>query len=85
MLFGPKQRVHRGRIPDLLPREKGNQWRTNTIVETTHIYVDLFSHLYLNYLHIIWHLNVFILLEVSFLLLIVYLTFVYLLYLLWHC
>ena len=32
---------------------KGNQWRTNTIVNTTHIYVYLFSIMFFNYLHIV--------------------------------
>ena len=41
------------KICDLWPQEKGNQGRTNTIVVTTHIYVNLFSLLYMNYLHII--------------------------------
>jgi hypothetical protein len=37
---------HSSNICDLSPQEKGNQWRTNTTVNTTHIYVDLFSLLY---------------------------------------
>ena len=48
---------HSGKICDLLPQEKGNQWRTNTIVNTTHVYVYLSSLLYFNSLHIIWHLT----------------------------
>jgi hypothetical protein len=82
---------HSSKICDLLPQEKGNQWWTNTIVY-------LFSLLYFNYLHIIttqyidiiWHLNVLILLEcvwvyyLLFLLLIIF-TFVYPFHLLWQC
>ena len=51
---------HSIKMCDLLPHEKGNQWRTNTIVKTTN-----FSFFYLNYLYIvatlyidiIWHLK----------------------------
>ena len=46
-------------------QEKGSQWRTHIIVNTTYIYVYLFSLLYINYVHIIttryiyiiWHLQ----------------------------
>ena len=45
---------HSSKVCDLLPQEKGNQWRTNTTVNTTYIYVYLFSLLYYNYLlHIV--------------------------------
>ena len=37
---------HSCKICDLLPREKGNQWRTNTIINTTQMYLYLFSLLY---------------------------------------
>ena len=40
---------HSSKFCDRLPQEKGNKWRTNTIVDATHIYVYLFSLLYLNY------------------------------------
>ena len=58
----PQCDIIAAKICDLLPQEKVNQWRTNTIVNTTHIYAYLFSLLYFNhlyivttlYIHIIW-------------------------------
>ena len=49
---------HITNICDLLPQEKDNQWSTNTIVNTNHIYVYLFSLLYFNYMHIVTTLSI---------------------------
>ena len=51
---------HSSKICDLLPQGKVNQWRTNTIVNTTYSYVYLYSILYFNYLHIITTLYIYI-------------------------
>jgi hypothetical protein len=65
---------------DLLPQEKGkNQWRTNTLVYTTHICLFI-TLLYFNYLQIIWQLRGF------FCLMLLWVIFtVCLFHLLWQC
>ena len=49
---------HSSKMCDLLPQDNGNQWRTHTIVNTTHI--DLFSLLYFNHLYIVTTLYIYI-------------------------